>query len=71
MCTACVANGQRQTDRHKDRMAHLTMKYQPCGKRSQDDPSRDFCTVNVYNMCGECTETDSQKDRMAHLTINP
>jgi len=36
-----------QLDRQTDRLAHLIMKYQPCGKRSQDDPSGDFCTVNV------------------------
>ena len=31
----------------RDRQTHLIMKYQPCGKRSQDDPYEDFCTFNV------------------------
>ena len=34
MDTTCSANEQRQTDR----LPHLIVKYQPCGKRSQGQP---------------------------------
>jgi len=36
MDTTCSANGQRQTE--TDRLPHLIVKYEPCGKWSQGRP---------------------------------
>jgi len=30
----------------RDRLPHLITKYQPCGKETKDDSSKDFSTVN-------------------------